>query len=340
MTESPAFKGSDPYMGGGFVFHVSERERQLLIEILKLRKRGWGTYRIGGMLFPADRRRTAQKRVQRILDRARQMGVPVNNPDQALALLRKDTEVKKALQTSICLRLNSEARECEDKNVSMDCWNRELGSSLRRLGQTERLVLNALYVQGGRAEFSAIVREALELLGLDPGNKALALKWRNRLWQALRRLRKRGIVDSCRGIYWLKTPIKTGLYVENFRAKNKRGEVVQVWNKRLVDRPAELSEALLQATLLEAGRTLQVEIAMPIDDPFIAELMGSLGISEVRIYRDPYPPYRGVPKVEVALSHPPLKPNIMERENWIKAFKRIIYELCIRILQLLRHAGF
>jgi hypothetical protein len=85
-------------------------------------------------------------------------------------------------------------------------------------------------------------------------------------------------------------------------------------------RALELSEALIQATLLGATRTIQVEVDGIIRNRRLSEMMDSLGVSIIKIYRDPAPPYLGNPKLEVVFDRPPLRPNIAEARRWIDSY--------------------
>ena len=172
-----------------------------------------------------------------------------------------------------------------------------------------KLVIAALKTLGGRARFSAIVSEVVSSLGLEAYSNGSRKMWRNRVWQALNRLVRRGIVLRSNGVYWLAYRYgSVGLFVENFRVVNGRG-TLQVWSKREMGRPATLDEALIIATLRGAKRTVQVEIASIL--PGFDRFMSEYGISLIKICRNPYTPYRGRAKLEVSVEDPVLYPHML-----------------------------
>ena len=277
---------------------LSERERFLYAIVLELRNRGWGSYRIGRFLWPYLNPRTAQKRVQR--------------------LLKKIEALRSSLLHDVSQHMSQyivEKPEDRPRKVKMEA-SRGPFTSVGRLGRTEKLVLAALENLGGRARFSAIVSEVLELVGLD--KYFLARRWRNRVWQALNRLVFRGIIYRDNGVYWIRYGV-TNIYVEKFHVKLGDGRRVFIWSKQETGRPATLQEALTLATLRGATKTLQVELSIPLNDSKFIELLDKYSISTIIIYRDQHWPYHGKPKYELRFDNSFLKPHILEERNWIKA---------------------
>ena len=275
---------------------LSERERVLLGIILEYRKRGFGYWRIGRILFPNLSPRAAQMRVIRLIKR-----------------------YEKYLKRSTGFRDNNDGTGT--RRLSEGCVDDSGVVGVPRLGRTQRVVLAALKVLGGRARFSAINQEVASYLGVPP--------WitKKRVWAALNRLKLRGVVDSVGGVYWLRRPHgPTGIFVENFRVRGWNG-VKQVWAKSVYGRPASLDEALTLATLRGASSTVQVELSSGLTKHF-SKLMGNLGISIIKIYRDPGHPWRGLAKIEISFDHPPdLYPHIAERDRWIRVFLGVLREL-------------
>lgn len=189
-----------------------------------------------------------------------------------------------------------------------------------RLGRTQLLVLAALNSLGGRARFSAIVNEYLVLAGLDAG-RANRERYKNRVWQALRRLASRGLVGYEGGVYWLSGPLaRSDIVVENFKGYNSMGRHVVVWSKREHGRAIPLTEALVLATLRGVERVSQVELA---ETRGMERQLDRLGVSIIKLYRDKHPPHNGKWKLEATLSNPPLKPRLEELDTWLKAWQHI-----------------
>ena len=276
---------------------LSEREEYLVKIILYYRNRGLGYWRIGRILFPNLSPRAAQMRVLRLIKRYKKY------------INRESTLTR---DNNNGTRSRRQDKEPEDDNVS----------PVPKLGRTQRLVIAALKSLGGRARFSAINREVAEMIGISPEVT------RRRVWAALNRLKSRGVVDSLGGVYWLTRRAKgpSGVLVENFRVRRLDG-VVQIWAKSRHGRPASLDEALEIATLRGAQTTVQVELSTGLPRWF-SRLMGHLGISIIKIYRDPGPPWRGRAKIEVSYDHPPLlRPHIAEREHWIRVLLGTLRDL-------------
>ena len=283
---------------------LSAREEYVGSLIATLRERGWGFYRIGRRLWPWLNPRTAQMRAYR--------------------LYKKYVKFKAGGPTIRNNNYNDSTRRpgeiIEDENIE----------SLKKLGRTQKLVLYALRNLGGRARFTAVVLEVATMLGLHDGRDVL----KKRVWNALQRLRLRGLVDSYGGVYWLTRKARgpSRVMVENFRVEGPSGRVELVWAKRRGGTPIDLDEALTLATLSSARRTVQVELASGLTKRF-SRLMGSLGVSIIKVYRDPRPPYRGRAKVEVSFDRPPeLVPSIVERDNWIRSFLRVIRCLALSLI--------
>ncbi|MEB2837249.1 MAG: hypothetical protein GSR80_000836 [Desulfurococcales archaeon] len=321
-------RGEEAPVGPRAGLGLSEREAYLMGLILELRGRGLGTYRIGRILWPSLNPRTAQKRVQRILGRARRLGLPVEDPRLALSLLRAAGLIGRPVETPASKNVETTRRRApggEDGSVWIPGWQRSRGTP--RLGPTQRLAVAALASLGGRARFSAIVNEVLGLLGVE-GHLVPRSRLRNRVWQALRRLAARGLVGRYRGVYWLAPRLgSSGVLVENFRARTHSGRVIQVWSKREAGRAATLEEALTLATLRGAVETVQVELSVILRDPGLEEVMDALGVSIIKVYRDPAPPYNLHAKAEATLSNPPLKPGIEEHHHWARALHTITHAL-------------
>lgn len=316
-------------------YGFSERELYLLRIILEYRARGYGAMRIGRILWPSLKPRTAQKRVQRILAKAESAGIPVEDPEEALMALSHRLG---AVETPVSISDETSRRRVsrnEDKSaegvLALEPWESPLwGPTPSNLGRTQRLVLAALYSLGGRARFSAIVNEVLALMGIE-GHLIPRSRLRNRVWQALRRLAGRGIVDFDKGVYWLAARFGgPDLFVENFRVETFAKKNVQVWakgGKNGGGRALRLVEALIQSTLLGSLKTLQVEVAGILKDERFKDLMDTLGISIIKVYRDPSYPYLMWPKLEIAFERPPLRPNIAETERWVSAYHNVVKEL-------------
>ncbi|GBF08284.1 hypothetical protein apy_00090 [Aeropyrum pernix] len=186
-----------------------------------------------------------------------------------------------------------------------------------KLGRTQLFVLAALERLGGRSRFAAIVKEYLELMGLDSGI-ANRERYKNRVWQALRRLVARGLVGHANGVYWLSGPIaRTRLFVENFRGVNEYGKTVQVWSKRDHGYALPLEEALELAAVRGVKRVVQIEIDELLGD---SKTLDSLGVSIIKLYKDKSPPYNNKWKLEVSLENPPLLPDTSRITDWVKAF--------------------
>lgn len=286
---------------------LATRECLLVALIKQYRDRGWGTYRIGRLLWPYLNPRTAQKRVQRLLQKwgPSCLNIPAG--------------------VSIDVSINN-------RGTRRRGWDPE-DVKITRLGRTQKLVVAALKTLGGRARFSTIVSEVASMLGLEAYSNGSRKVLRNRVWQALNRLVHRGIVLRSRGVYWLAHRYgSVGLFVENFRVQNGRG-TLQVWSKRDMGRPASLDEALILATLRGARRTVQVEIATIL--PSFDKFMSRRGISIIKIYRDPHPPYRGKAKLEVSIEGPILYPHIVARDDWV----RFQVEVLASLARLLRGGG-
>ena len=85
-----------------------------------------------------------------------------------------------------------------------------------------------------------------------------------------------------------------------------------------------MDEALTLATITGARRTVQVELVSSLSREF-SRLLGSLWVSIIKVYRDPYPPSRGRAKIKVSFDRPPgLIPSVVERDNWIRSFLRVL----------------
>lgn len=283
---------------------LSERELYI-IELIKFyRSKGWGYYRIGRKLWPYLNPRTAQMRVIRLLKKYEKYNKSQSNPSDK--------------------KYSDSIRRLSDIVVD------EKIERIPKLGRTEKLVLYALKTLGGRARFSVIVAEVAMQLGI--GNRDVVKK---RVWAALQRLVLRGLVGRMDGVYWLSRELgPSRILVENFRIQNHRG-TIQVWSKKAMGRPANLEEALLLSTLVNASRTVQVELSSSLSKEF-SQFMGNNGISIIKIYRDPHRPYNGRAKVEVSFDRPPnLYPNIAERDRWIAAFLSTLR----RLVDALIHGG-
>ncbi len=286
---------------------LSEREVYLAKIIIGYRARGWGFYRIGRKLWPWLHPRTAQMRAYRLYKKYvkyENSGSPGGNN------IYDDS-------------MRGPVGFVEDEGIE----------SIKRLGRTQKLVLYALRNLGGRARFSAIVVEVAGLLGLHDGRGVL----KKRVWNALQRLKLRGLVDSFGGVYWLtrRAGGPSRVLVENFRVEGPRGRVRILWAKRERGSPVGLDDALTLATLSGARRTVQVELASGLPGEF-SRLLGSLGVSIIKVYMDPHPPYRGRAKIEVSFDRPPgLIPSIVERDSWIMTFLRVLHGLT----RALMHGG-
>ena len=162
------------------------------------------------------------------------------------------------------------------------------------------------------------------MLGLE-GHLLPRERLRNRVWQALRRLARRGLVGFRGGVYWLQRPLGgPGLYAENLRVYTIAGRHVIVWSKREHGHAAPLEDALAVATLRGAAEVAQAEAAELLDDPGLEAPMNVLGVSIIKVYRDPSPPYRGRVKLEITFnSRTPLKPSILELKSWAEAFQSV-----------------
>ncbi len=316
------------------VYRLGVGEAYRLRLVLQLRARGYGTYRIGRLLWPSLKPRTAQKRVQRLLDWARRLGLPVDRPGEALAMLSpqpsdasgspRGPPGRRRVETPTPPFVETRRRRVETGEDGSVGAAPPGAQAPVRLGPTQRLAIAALQSLGGRARLAAIVQEALSLLGLE-GHLTPRARLRNRLWQALRRLARRGLVGHHGGVYWLQRPLGgPGLLAENFRAYTLGGRLVYIWSKREHGHPAPLEEALTIATLRGAVRVVQAEVAEALRSPELEAVMDELGVSEIKVYRDPSPPYRGRAKLEVVFnSGTPLKPSILELPAWAKAFQRV-----------------
>ena len=300
------------------VLCLGERERALAELVLTYRSRGLGTYKLGRLLWPNLQPRTAQKRVQRLLARLERLGLPVGDPERALRVLHassfdclKPDEAGDETGVSIYQsESHRDSGEAEDGSVD--------GGGLR-LGRTQRLVIAALRGLGGRARFSVIVAEVASMLGLE-GYVSTRSMLAERVWQALYRLYRRGLVHRHRGMYWLDERLGgSGILVENFRVYDWRGRKLQVWSKRSEGRAAALEEALALATLRGATRTIQVELSTVLGGG-LARVMDELGITIIKIYRDKHPPYHGRPKLEISFDRPPLRPHLAEHGVWTRVY--------------------
>ena len=297
---------------------LSQEERFLLGEIARLALEGFGSWRIGRVLWPSLDPRTSQKRVQRLLDRWERA-------------VQHHLRRRRVVSTRMSQIETSRRRDGEDEDVSMEMRQAPPGSLLFlpepvaegrvvKLGRTQLLVLAALNSLGGRARFSAIVNEYLSLAGLE-ANAANRDRFKNRVWQALRRLAARGLVGYEGGVYWLSGPLaRSNIVVENFKGYNSLGKHIVVWSKREHGRAIPLTEALILATLRGVERVSQVEMA---ETRGYEWSLDRLRVSIIKMYRDQHQPHNGRWKIEATLSNPPLKPRLEEINTWLAAWQRI-----------------
>ena len=281
---------------------LSVREQLLISIILYYRERGWGYYKIGRILWPWLKPRTAQMRVIRVL--RRYCG---NNGES----------------TDTCKKFVTTTRRLLEKPDDEDETSSFTFEGSLRLGRTQRAVIGALKGLGGRARFSSIVVEVMKQLGVWDKDAV-----KKRVWAALQRLKARGLVDSRNGVYWISRKLgKVPIMIENFRVENELGSVIQVWSKKDYGRSAYLDEALNLAVLRGAKRTVQVELSIGLNDRF-TEFMGEHGISIIKIYRDRSPPWLGRAKLEASFDRPPnLYPHLAERDSWVRLMEDLLFLL-------------
>ncbi len=295
---------------------LAPEERYLLREIAGfVLREGLGDYSIGRRLWPSLNPRTAQKRVQRLLARwerlVRQCSLRnVSNRD--VSILRQGED---GIIDSEDDKEEGEFRKPPDSLLYLPepVWK----GRIKRLGRTERIVLAALERLGGRERFSVIVNEFLLLLGLERTLENRE-RYKNRVWQALRRLSRRGLVGYKDGVYWLSGPVaRSRLLVENFRGVNEYGKTVQVWSKKDHGYAAPLEYVLTLAALRGIKRVVQVEL-----DEILGEsrILDRLGVTIIKIYKAKDQPYNNKWKLEIALDHPNLTPDILHHSEWISTF--------------------
>ncbi|BAN89924.1 hypothetical protein ACAM_0455 [Aeropyrum camini SY1 = JCM 12091] len=298
---------------------MSSEERFLLGEIARYALRGLGSYRIGRMLWPSLDPRTAQKRVQRLLDRWERLASLCSRRRRVVSVSVSQFETsRRRVSTG------------EDDTVLglrpappgglLFLPEPVLEGRVVKLGRTQLLVLAALNSLSGRARFSSIVNEYLTLAGLEP-SLANRERYKNRVWQALRRLAARGLVGFEGGVYWLSGPLaRSNVVVENFKGYNSLGKHITVWSKKDHGRAIPLTEALIIATLRGVERVSQIELAETRgDEPGLDRL----GVSIVKMYRDKHHPHNNRWKIEATLSNPPLKPRLEDVDTWLKAWQQI-----------------
>ena len=133
---------------------LGERDAYLLRLFLQLQSRGLGTYRIGRLLWPSIPPRTAQKRVQRLLGRARRLGLPVDSPGEALALLARPTDSNGGGPGGPPGRRRVETPGppfVETTRRRVSTGEEDAVEGTPRLGRTQRLAVAALRaLRGGR----------------------------------------------------------------------------------------------------------------------------------------------------------------------------------------------
>ncbi|MEB3816318.1 MAG: hypothetical protein LRS46_00010 [Desulfurococcales archaeon] len=290
---------------------LSEEEKFLLREIARYAREGLGALAIGRRLWPSLNPRTAQKRVQRMIARWERL--------VRLSCRRGVSEPFFGSETSRRRWIRNKDGSVPPSTMLL-LPEEVVEGRVVKLGRTQRLVLAALNSLGGRARFSAILSEYLELAGLE-NTVEIRERYKNRVWHALRRLAARGLVGFEGGVYWLSGPLKrSNVVVENFRGISLYGGEIQVWSKREHGRALPLSEALILAVLRGVTRVTQVELAEAIGDE---ENLDRYGVSIVKIYRDRHHPYNGRWKIEASLSNPPLKPRLEDYNTWLRAWELI-----------------
>lgn len=106
-----------------------------------------------------------------------------------------------------------------------------------RLGRTQKLVLEALSLQGPAGATPSMI---VAFIRETRGRRVT----RNAVWQALQRMARRGLVARLPGGRYRLAPTWSGVYVENFRVAGRL-----VWSTKELGRPAALEEALTLAAL-------------------------------------------------------------------------------------------
>ena len=177
-----------------------------------------------------------------------------------------------------------------------------------RLGRTQRLVLDALATLLPPVHPSVIVAYIKEEFGFKLS--------RNAVWQALKRLEARGIVEkSPKGLYKLMRTHRSGIYVENFRVNGK-----QIWSTKEMGWPSSLEDALLVASLRNRTQPVeQVELFYKVGSPLgkLAEKLREMGWRQTKVY---FNKSQGL-KIEHQLWNSPLQARPGDIEPWRDLFR-------------------
>ncbi|MEZ0346249.1 MAG: hypothetical protein ABWK01_06845 [Infirmifilum sp.] len=279
----------------------------LLRKACELRLRGYGYRKIAEELrnldaFGGASRSARAKRIERLLK-------------TWASRLGRDNDVD-----SFCSDLSSGRVALPEETAPQPEETASNIAAVRRLGRTERLVLEVLLHYSSPSPTpltpSVILREIRErepVLGHALSPKAV--------YSALRRLVDKGVVVKVgRGEYRISPALIEGepYYVENLRV----GERI-VWNKRERGRPATLSEALGLAEDMGLGERYisEMELGVILKDPEDAELLRSLrerGVKGVKVY---FSEKEG-PKVEVLMARPPLTASTRSYLDLIELYRK------------------
>ncbi len=281
-------------------------EDSLVSRILELRRRGYGYERIAKEVFGSRNKKWFVMRLLRRLESfssSRSVAVSLQHPHHADGALHHNCTV-------------------EPEDVPLE------PKTHRRLGPVQRLVLSTLNVLLA-ATPAMILLEARRLYGL----KAYALT-RNKVWQALKRLERRGLVERLPGGYYRvrRSVLEREVLVENLRVNG-----VQVWSRSETGYPLILSDALVLAQLRGLVWPVdQVEMFLPV--PRLnekARALRSRGWGMTVIY---YNESQGL-KVEHRFYSPlELHACLPEKPRWLSLFDEAT-KLAFEALQQLRNGA-